>query len=75
MRGGVALATPPSVAAIRDQARAQLASLPQPLLALAPAAPYPVGISDNLRELARQVDDRQTGHAQEDRARWEQDAE
>jgi len=75
MRGGRLLATSPSVAEIRDYARVQLASLPQPLRALTAAEPYPVGVSDNLRELARQVDDRQTEHAQEDRARWEQDAE
>ena len=75
MRGGTVATPTPPLAEIRDYARAQIAALPERLRALTAALPYPVSVSDNLCELARQVDERQSEHAEEDRARWEQDAE
>jgi nicotinate phosphoribosyltransferase len=55
MRGGKPLGPAPTLAQVRDRVRAQLASLPAALLALAPAAPFPVLVSEPLEALARQV--------------------
>jgi nicotinate phosphoribosyltransferase len=58
MRNGERLARE-SLAAARERAREQLASLPPPLRALAPAStPYPVEIAPALRALAAEVDRR-----------------
>lgn len=46
----------PQLSEIREYAAAQLAALPKHLRALESAAPYPVEVSDRLRELARVVD-------------------
>lgn len=75
MRGGRLLAALPPLEDIRALARTQIAALPARLRALSVAEPYPVAVSDNLRELARQVDERQAEHADADQARWEQDTE
>lgn len=56
MRSGRRVATPPSLAAIRDHARSQLASLPERLLSLDAVEPYPVAIDEPLRLLAAEVD-------------------
>lgn len=65
MRGGRLLAPSPPLREIRAYAQAQLAALPQPVRALTAAAPYPVAVSDALRVLARQVDERQRSLAVE----------
>jgi nicotinate phosphoribosyltransferase len=57
MRGGRRLAPSPSLAELRADHAAQMLALPDALRGLAPAAPpYPVAISQGLRELARAVD-------------------
>jgi nicotinate phosphoribosyltransferase len=52
MAGGRRIGQPPALAAIRERAAAELASLPGLLCALEPAAPYEVRISVGLRALA-----------------------
>jgi nicotinate phosphoribosyltransferase len=58
MRGGRRIAPSPTLDAVREHARGQLASLPEALRALDPAAPYPVVVSPALRALADAVDRR-----------------
>lgn len=75
IQGGARLALPLSLADIRMHARSQLAALPAALRALTPATSYPVTVSDALRDLARQVDERQQAMADADRAQWDLDVE
>jgi len=51
----------PSVplARLRERALAELSRLPENLRTIDPAPPYPVAVSPKLRELAREVDERQ----------------
>ncbi len=57
MRSGKRLAPPEPLAAARERAATELASLPAPLRALeSPVQPYPVEISSALRALAAEVD-------------------
>jgi len=56
LRGGARVGPPPTLAALRDHARAQIAALPPRLQALDAAAPYPVEIAPSLRALAAAVD-------------------
>ncbi|HJV26901.1 MAG TPA: nicotinate phosphoribosyltransferase [Aromatoleum sp.] len=56
MTGGMRLAAPPPLAALREHARAQLTSLPDDLRALDTPATYPVVVADALRALADTVD-------------------
>jgi nicotinate phosphoribosyltransferase len=63
MRGGRRTGPQPSLAAIRDYARTQLARLPEALRGLDPAPPYPVTVAQPLRELAQWVDRRHLGAA------------
>jgi nicotinate phosphoribosyltransferase len=63
MRGGRRTGPQPSLAAIRDYARTQLARLPEALRGLEPAPPYPVTVAQPLRELAQWVDRRHLGAA------------
>lgn len=56
MEGGRRTGSAATTAAVREQARDELARLPEPLRALEPAAPYPVEIAAPLRELAAEVD-------------------
>jgi nicotinate phosphoribosyltransferase len=56
MRDGVLLRPLPALADIRACAAAQIAAMPAELRYLTPAAPYPVAVSEALRELARQID-------------------
>lgn len=74
MRSGRLLAPLPSLADSRAYAQAQLASLPPALHALGAAAPYPVAVSEALRQLAQRVDERQHSLADVDRAQWGDDA-
>lgn len=75
VRGSMLLAPSPPLAEIRAYAQAQLAALPPSLRALTAEAPYPVAASDGLRDLARQVDERQQALAEADRAHWGFDVE
>lgn len=59
MRAGRRLAPAPALAQMRERCAAQLAGLPPLLRLLEAAPPYPVEVSDALRELARDVDRRQ----------------
>ena len=56
MRGGKRLAGLQTLEQARARARDELARLPEALRGLTPAQPYPVHISDSLRELADEVD-------------------
>lgn len=56
MRDGKRLAPPPPLPDIRAQALGQYDKLPPRLRGLEPSPPYPVEVSDALRELAEQVD-------------------
>lgn len=56
MRAGRRLASSPGLAAVREYAALQLASLPEPQTELTPASTYPVIVTEALRELARRVD-------------------
>ena len=57
MVGGRRLAPAPALAAIREHCSRQLVALPDALRALRPAGdPYPVRVSDGLKELAARVD-------------------
>ncbi|MBK5915515.1 nicotinate phosphoribosyltransferase [Rhodocyclus purpureus] len=58
MQAGRRLAPSPPLAAVREFARAQLATLPPSLLALEPAPPWPLTVSEPLRRLAQEVDAR-----------------
>jgi nicotinate phosphoribosyltransferase len=58
LRGGVRVGPQPSLEALRQRARTQIAALPARLRALAPAPPYPVEIAESLRALAAAVDAR-----------------
>jgi nicotinate phosphoribosyltransferase len=58
LRGGRRVGPAPSLGALRERARAQLAMLPEALRRLAPAAPYPVTVSASVRALADAVDAR-----------------
>lgn len=56
MHAGRRLAPSPGLAAVREYAALQLASLTEPLRELASASTYPVIVTEVLRELARRVD-------------------
>lgn len=56
LRGGARVGPAPTLEAVRDRARAQMAALPPRLRALAAADPYPVEIDATLRALAAQID-------------------
>jgi nicotinate phosphoribosyltransferase len=56
MRGGRLVDGPPSLAALRERAAAQLKCLPEPLRGLDPAPAYPVTVAEPLQALARSVD-------------------
>lgn len=58
MQAGRRLAPSPPLAAVREFARAQLATLPAQLCALEPAPPWPLTVSAPLRRLAQEVDAR-----------------
>jgi nicotinate phosphoribosyltransferase len=58
LRSGVRVGPQPSLEALRQRARTQIAALPARLRALAPAPPYPVEIAESLRALAAAVDAR-----------------
>lgn len=64
LRGGALAAPQPTLDEIRAHAKSQLACLPAFLQALTPSAPYEVEISENLRALARQVDEQQRASVQ-----------
>lgn len=59
MERGRRIAPSPPLAEVREYASRQLASLPASLRSLAAATPYPVTVAPALRELARQVDERE----------------
>jgi nicotinate phosphoribosyltransferase len=59
MQAGRRVAGLPSLGQVREHCREQLERLPPALRELAPAAPYPVIVSDGLRALAEAVDRRQ----------------
>jgi nicotinate phosphoribosyltransferase len=61
MKDGRRLAPSPSLAEIRARAAHDLARLPEPLRRLDPGVSYPVEVTDALRRLAREVDDRLAG--------------
>jgi len=73
MRGGATLAPPPPLADLRARAQTQIAALPASLRSLARAPPYPVTVSDRLRELALRTDQRQEGLALENHRRLTRD--
>jgi len=56
LRAGKRVGPPPSLDALRERAREQMAMLPEALRALAPASPYPVAVAPSLRALADAVD-------------------
>ncbi len=56
MAGGRRLAPSPPLAAVREHTLSQLARLSPPMRGLDAAPPYPVAVSDALRQLAKQVD-------------------
>jgi nicotinate phosphoribosyltransferase len=56
MRNGARTTPSPSLAAVREHVRGQLAALPTALWALTEAQHYPVQIADALTALAREVD-------------------
>ena len=58
MRAGRRLGLPPSLAASRTHAAAELGRLPEPLRRLAPGAVYPVTVAPALRALAATLDGR-----------------
>jgi len=58
MAGGRRLSVKPSLAAIRDHVRHELARLPEPLRRLETSPAYPVEVADALRELAEETDRR-----------------
>jgi len=58
MESGKILAPSPSLSAIREHAVKELATLPEHLRSLEQAPPYPVKISDALKQLARSTDKR-----------------
>jgi nicotinate phosphoribosyltransferase len=62
LRGGRRVEPPPSLEALRERARAQMAMLPEALRALAPASPYPVAVSPSLRALADAFDAQTEAH-------------
>jgi len=58
MQSGDMLAPCPSLNNIREHAAQELAALPEHLRSLEASPPYPVEISDTLKQLAREVDER-----------------
>jgi nicotinate phosphoribosyltransferase len=58
MQNGRRLRLPPSLDDIRQNARRELERLPEPLRQLEPGTTYPVEVTDELKELAAQVDRR-----------------
>jgi nicotinate phosphoribosyltransferase len=66
MRAGMVLEPAPALPEIRAYAQTQLAALPPSLRALTPATPWLPAISDGLRELASEVDQRQQTQAAAD---------
>jgi len=56
LRGGRRVGAAPTLEAMRERAREQMAMLPEPLRSLAPAPPYPVTVARSLRALADTVD-------------------
>jgi len=63
MRGGKRLPDQPHLAAIREHARRQLATLPEALRGLDPAPPLQATVAEPLRALAQWVDRRHAGAA------------
>lgn len=63
LRNGKKVSAQPSLPAIRDYARSQLAALPSALKTLGEAAPYPVMVSKALRSMAQEADERQRRRA------------
>jgi len=59
MHSGKRLSPTVPLAELRERALAELARLPEDLRTIEPAPPYPVTTSSRLRELAREVDERQ----------------
>jgi hypothetical protein len=58
MQNGRRLRLPPSLDAIRQNAKRELERLPEPLRRLEPGTTYAVEVADELKELAAQVDRR-----------------
>jgi len=56
LRAGQRVGPSPTLAALRERARGQMAALPTALRALAPASPYPVDVAASVRALADEVD-------------------
>jgi nicotinate phosphoribosyltransferase len=75
IRGSMVLDPALPLIEIRAHAQSQIAVLPAALRALTATAPYEVEVSDSLRDLARQVDERQYALAEAERARWGFDSE
>ena len=63
MRGGQRLPDQPRLAAVREYARRQLATLPEALRGLDPARPFQATVAEPLRALAQWVDRRHPGAA------------
>ncbi|MGG1943407.1 nicotinate phosphoribosyltransferase [Trinickia sp. NRRL B-1857] len=61
MRGGVRCEQPVTLSCAREHARRQLRALPGAQRSLDVDEPYPVAISDGLRELARRLDEGRPG--------------
>ena len=74
MRGGKLLEPLPSLHDARAHATSQLAGMPAALHSLGAAQPYLPAVSQHLRELVRQVDERLSALAETDRAHWEIEA-
>ena len=58
MRNGKRVGSLPTLEKVREYAQQQLARLPDPMRQLKRTAPYPVEISERIRDLAREVDRR-----------------
>ncbi len=62
LRGGRRVGPAPTLEALRERAREQIAMLPERLRALQSAPPYPVAVAPSLRALADAVDARTKAH-------------
>jgi nicotinate phosphoribosyltransferase len=60
MRSGKRLSPAVPLAKLRERTSAELSRLPENLRTIEATEPYPVAVSPRLRELAREVDERQT---------------
>lgn len=58
MAGGRRLAPPPPLAEIRAHAKSEVQKLPETLLRLGAARPYPVTVSERLKQIAEETDRR-----------------